>query len=82
MPEDSVDYGTSDSSESDEPCTVKMSAIEENALRYACGFVPFKLLKRFKVQNFLNACPIWQCKELEESRAIMTTQQNGTDCRM
>ena len=52
------------------PPPIRLTSEEENAVRYAAGFVPFRLLKKYETRvylkmlspNFFVAYRAWECK--------------------
>ena len=56
---------------------VTILAEEENAIRYACGYVAMKLKKRFEKRNGEKASQFMECLSHTMTRLIMIIPRNG-----
>ena len=69
--------GRSSSAESYEEAVESMSAEGENALRYAAGFIPYKLLKKYEADSSAKA--VLYCRCLRQMAAVEEICQNDHD---
>ena len=67
--------GEGQSSSSSTKVPIMLTAEEENILRYACGFIPFKLLKRYQKQSTQKAAQFVECL----SSMAVSGQENFQD---